>query len=235
MRIAAIADLHYRVTSTGLVGSLLGEIEQAADVLVIAGDLTDSGLEAEGVALAEELRALSLPIIAVLGNHDHEGDKYEVLCEILEESGVYILDGSTVEIDNITFVGTKGFCGGFDKFFIQPFGERALKAFINTSISEAIALENALAKVRTEHTVAVLHYAPIRGTLEGEPEELYPFLGSSRLENALDRQGVDVIFHGHAHHGYITGQTRNGIPVHNVSRFAQNYHSEHNFCIVNVG
>lgn len=221
MRIAAIADLHCRAGSTGAIRPLLEGVEQEADLLILAGDLTDTGLPDEINVLESELQGFSLPIIAVLGNHDHESDQAKALTEMLCNNGITVLDGTVCEVEGIGFVGTKGFCGGFDNLAIQPFGERALKKFIKSSIDEAVRLENALAKLTNRRKVAVLHYAPVKDTLAGEPLELHPFLGSSRLANALDRQGVNVIVHGHAHHGAPQGRTPQGIPVYNVSHFVQ--------------
>ncbi len=234
MRIAAIADLHYRVNSAGLLWQLMPNIEHEADLLVLAGDLTDTGQPAELEILLNDLRQVSLPKITVLGNHDHESDKGEELIQLLRQEGILFLQGSVVEIDGIGFVGTKGFAGGFDNHLIQPFGERQLKDFINESVAEAVQLENALSKLDCQHRVAILHYAPIKATLEGESPELYPFLGSSRLANALDRHGVDVIVHGHAHHGFPQGKTAGGIPVYNVCRFVQTSAGNRAYCLLQV-
>lgn len=219
MRIAAIADLHCRVNST--LTPLFEGIEERADLLIVAGDLTDTGLPAEMSVLLGELKRVSLPILAVVGNHDHENDKAEELCSMLHDTGVLVLEGNAIEIEGVGFIGTKGFCGGFDDRLVQPFGERAIKDFIRIGIDEAISLENAVTKLQTERKVAVLHYAPISQTLIGESPELFPFLGSSRLASALDRHGVNVIVHGHAHHGSPEGKTPGGIPVYNVCRFVQ--------------
>jgi Icc-related predicted phosphoesterase len=229
-----MADIHCRTNSTDLLRTLLDGIEDKADLLALAGDLTDTGLPDEMEVLLEQLRHIQLPIVAVLGNHDHESDHAEELAKMLQDEGVCVLDGTVVEIQKVGFVGTKGFCGGFEDLFVQPFGERALKAFIQTSIDEAVRLENALAKLDCEHRVAILHYAPIRGTLKGEPLELYPFLGSSRLANAIDRHGADVIFHGHAHHGSMQGFTKGNIPVHNVSRFVRTNYDHQPYCLFEV-
>ncbi|MCL4298549.1 MAG: metallophosphoesterase [Anaerolineae bacterium] len=234
MRIAAIADLHCRANSAGTIRPLLEDVEHEADLLILAGDLTDTGLPDEIKILEEELQGLSLPIVAVLGNHDHESDQASALTEMLCNNEIIVLDGTVVEIEGVGFVGTKGFCGGFDNLAIQPFGERALKKFIETSFDEAVRLENALAKLSCPHKVAVLHYAPVKETLLGEPPELHPFLGSSRLANALDRQGVDLIVHGHAHHGAPQGQTPGGIPVYNVCRFVQSRVGPRAYRIVEV-
>jgi Icc-related predicted phosphoesterase len=221
LRIAAIADLHCRANSAGQIRPLLDGVEEAADVLLLAGDLTDTGLPQEVKVLAAELHGLKLPMIAVLGNHDHESGQPEVVIELLEAEGIVVLDGTVCEVGEVGFVGTKGFCGGFDDLFIQPFGESALKLFIQASLDEAVRLENAVTKLDCPHKVAILHYAPIKATIAGEPLELYPFLGSSRLANALDRHNVRAIVHGHAHHGSLLGQTPAGIPVHNVCRFVR--------------
>jgi uncharacterized protein len=234
VKIAAVADLHCRNAEMDKIRAVLGDIQDHADVLVIAGDLTDNGRISEAEELAKELETFSIPIVAVLGNHDHENDQTEELSVVLNAAGVHILDGTAYEINGVGFVGTKGFCGGFDNLLVQPFGELALKTFIQTSIDEAVSLENALAKINCPHKVAVMHYSPIKDTLLGEPPELYPFLGSSRLGNAVDRQGVDAIFHGHAHHGSPEGRTAGNIPVYNVSRFVQYRYKKNPYCIVEV-
>lgn len=219
MKVAAIADLHCRANSAGTLKPLFQQLEQQADVIVLAGDLTDSGLPAEMEVLLEELSGTTRPLLAVLGNHDHEGDQAAQLVEMMAARGITVLDGTACEIGSTGFVGTKGFCGGFNMQLVQPFGEQALKKFILASIDEAVRLENALAKLQNPKKMAILHYAPIRETLDGESPELFAFLGSSRLANALDRHRVDLIVHGHAHHGAPSGRTPLGTPVYNVSRF----------------
>ena len=234
MRIAAIADLHCRVGEEETIKKILNEIDREADVLVLAGDLTDNGLPAELEILLAELKKLQKPVVAVLGNHDHEGGHSEELTQMLDEAGVHILEGTAIEINGVGFGGTKGFCGGFESFLIQPFGESALKKFIKASIDEAVNLENALAKLNCDYKFAVLHYSPIKETLVGESSELFPFLGCSRLENALDRQKVNIAVHGHAHHGSPSGLTAGKVPVHNVSRFVQSQHTGKPYCIIEV-
>ncbi len=219
MRVAAIADLHCRVDSATEIRQALDGVDQQADVLLLAGDLTDTDLLEEVEVLIPELHALKIPILAVLGNHDHESDGASKIAETLTHNGIRVLDGTVCEIGEVGFVGTKGFCGGFDERLVQPFGERALKTFIQASIDEAVRLENALTKLDCPRKIAILHYAPVKQTLQGEPEELYPLLGSSRLANALNRHRVDAIVHGHAHHGSRVGRTAGGIPVYNVCRF----------------
>ncbi len=235
MKIAAIADLHCRANSAGAIRGLLEGVERDAQVLILAGDLTDTGLPAEMETLLHELAGFTRPIVAVLGNHDHESDQAGQLAAMLRGAGVNLLDGSVCEIGGVGFVGTKGFCGGFDGGLVQPFGERALKTFIQAGIDEAVRLESALAKLDCPHRVGVLHYAPIEATLAGEPQALYAFLGSSRLANALDRRRVDVIVHGHAHHGSPEGHTAGGTPVYNVSRFVQTRYTQRPYCLLSVG
>lgn len=219
MRIAAIGDLHCTVESRGRTRRLLAGVEEAADVLCLAGDLANVGLPEEMEVLLEDLRGLTLPIVAVVGNHDHENDQCPGLTEMMRQAGVCVLDSTVCEIGEAAFVGTKGFCGGFGKRQIAVFGEQALKTFVLTSEEEAERLGAAARTMRAEKRVALLHYAPIRDTLRGESEELYPFLGASRLADVLDRSGVNVIFHGHAHHGSPEGRTPGGALVFNVARF----------------
>jgi uncharacterized protein len=233
MRIAAIGDLHCRVNYTDQMDEILDGIASIADVLVMAGDLTDTGLPEEAEALVAALEWLQIPKIGILGNHDHESGMAEEVRQVMEAGGVVILDSNVHEIGDTGFVGTKGFAGGFGSTMVQPFGEEALKAFIRTGIEESIALENAAAKLHCKHKMAILHYAPIKETLNGEPLELHSFLGSQRLGNALDRQQVDVIVHGHAHHGSPQGHTQTGIPVYNVSRFVQQAHTGKCYCLIN--
>ncbi len=220
MKIAAIGDVHCTVNSRGQIKELLRDVEQA-DVLILAGDLTDVGKVEEMEVLLEELRHLSLPVIAVPGNHDYEGEQIHLLIAMLEWSGIFVLDGTSCNIEGVEFVGTKGFCGGFGSLRVQPFGEPVLKTFINASIDEVLRLEKILKEVKAPHKIAIMHYAPIKETLEGEHPELFPFLGSSMFADVLDAHGVNVIFHGHAHNGFPHGFTKRHIPVFNVSRFVR--------------
>lgn len=219
MRIAAIGDLHYREDSAGLVRTILADVEQEAEVLVLAGDLADKGRPEEMAVMLADLRALKIPIVAVIGNHDHESDKPMALIAMMRDAGICVLDCETCEINGVGFVGTKGFCGGFGARTIATFGERALKSFVGTSLAEAMRLEKALDAMTASRRVAIMHYSPVRETLAGESVELYPFLGTSRLAEVLDKCGVDFVVHGHAHHGHPQGSTPGGIPVYNVSRF----------------
>nr|MBP7323692.1 metallophosphoesterase [Deltaproteobacteria bacterium] len=219
MKVAAIGDLHCTPGSRGMIRSLLEGVEDHADILVLAGDLTNMGLVEEMEVLLDELSHVSLPIVAVMGNHDHENGNVELLTEMISSTGVAVLDNSSCVISSIGFVGTKGFCGGFGERRVQAFGESAIKAFIQTSVDETVHLESAIKKSASQPCIAVLHYAPISQTLEGESLELYPFLGTSLLAAALDRHPVKFVVHGHAHHGYPQGFTSKNIPVYNVARF----------------
>lgn len=235
MKIVALGDVHCRLDTKDLIVNLIGELDHSFDVMILAGDLTDSGLPEEAQVLVDQLKVYSIPIIAILGNHDHEGGQPKEVTQVMREGGITMLDGTVCEVGNVGFVGTKGFCGGFDENTVQPFGEAALKTFIRTSIDEAIVLENALTKLQhCEHKVAVLHYAPIKTTLIGEPPELFPFLGTSRLATAIDNRGADIILHGHAHHGSPYGRTPGNIPVYNVSRFVQMEHSGKPYCVIEL-
>jgi Icc-related predicted phosphoesterase len=155
--------------------------------------------------------------VAVLGNHDYEGGQPDEIRRILAEAGVTVLDGEATEIHGVGFAGVKGFAGGFGRGALGPWGERAIKVFVQEAVDEALKLESALARLRTDHRIAVLHYSPIRGTVEGEPPEIFPYLGSSRLEEPINRYRVSAVFHGHAHRGAAEGRTATGVPVYNVS------------------
>ena len=217
LRIAAVGDLHLGRTSASVLQTMLERIALDADVLAICGDLTDNGQPAEARHLAKELAGVKVPIVAVLGNHDYEAQETPEVARILGDAGVQVLDGTACEIQGVGFAGVKGFCGGFGRRALGPWGEHAIKAFVREALDEALKLETALARIRTERRVVLMHYAPIQGTVEGEPLEIYPFLGSSRLEEPLTRYPVDAVFHGHAHHGQLEGRTRSGTPVYNVS------------------
>jgi len=218
VRIAAIGDLHYgRTTQAGSLQPLFAQISESADILAIAGDLTDYGLAEEARAFAKELATIRIPIVGVLGNHDVESNQQTEILAILKDAGVTMLDGETTEIHGIGFAGIKGFCGGFGRRALGPWGEDIIKKFVHEAIGEALKLESALARLRNEHLVTLLHYAPIQGTVEGEPCEIYPFLGCSRLEDPITRYPISAVVHGHAHHGALEGRTRTNVPVYNVS------------------
>jgi Icc-related predicted phosphoesterase len=221
-KIAAVGDVHVKESDKGKWTEFFKIVSSAADVLVIAGDLTDTGDEMEAEVLADELKACSIPVIAVLGNHDHEKGRHKLIRQILLKAGVHMLDGEAIVIAGIGFAGIKGFGGGFDRHMLSFFGEGAMKAFVQEAVDEALHLDRALARLESEHAnlkkIAVLHYSPIRETVVGEPEPIFPFLGCSRLAEPLNRHKVVAAFHGHAHIGSPEGQTTDGIKVYNVSR-----------------
>jgi Icc-related predicted phosphoesterase len=218
VRIAAVGDLHCSKNSRGLIRPLFENCDQFADVLVLCGDLTDYGLPEEADLLVEELsRASKLPIVAVLGNHDFESGREDDVRRILVDAGIMLLDGDAIEVLGIGFAGVRGFAGGFGRGTLGSWGEKAVKAFVQEAVDEAFKLEAALARLRTESRIAVLHYAPIRATVENEPVEIFPFLGCGRLEEPLNRYPVSAVVHGHAHNGSPKGHTAAGVPVYNVS------------------
>ncbi|MGH7483162.1 MAG: metallophosphoesterase family protein [Longimicrobiales bacterium] len=217
IRIAAAGDMHFDGAARGALADLFAAASRDAEILVLCGDLTTHGRADQARAFLEEMAGVKIPVVTVLGNHDHEGGEVEEIAALLTDAGVHVLDGDTVVIDGIGFAGVKGFAGGFDRGALAPFGEPLLKRFVQEAIDEALKLENALRALETEIRVAVLHYAPIVGTVIGEPEPIYPFLGSSRLLQPIDTIGADVVFHGHAHHGTHASETPAGIPVFNVS------------------
>ncbi|WP_342238021.1 metallophosphoesterase family protein [Inquilinus sp. OTU3971] len=214
--VAAIGDIHVKEQSDPL-REMFGEIAQAADALVLCGDLTDTGTIRQAERLAEDLHACPIPVIGVLGNHDYECGEVETVQSILTQAGLRLLDGSAVEIDGVGFVGVKGFAGGFGRRMLGSFGEPETKEFVAVAVSEAMRLENAMRTVKTQRAMVVLHYAPISETIEGEPLEIYPFLGSSRLAETIDRFTVSAVVHGHAHRGVYQGHTPAGAPVYNVA------------------
>lgn len=218
VRIAAVGDLHFGRAGYGPpLRSLFAEVVERADVLALCGDLTDSGDPDEARALARALATATIPTVAVLGNHDCESGKLPEVSRILCDAGVHVLDGGSFEIFGVGFAGVKGFAGGFGRRALGPWGEEIIKLFVQEALNEALKLETALARLRTERRVVLLHYSPIEGTVEGEPKEIYPYLGSSRLEEPLTRYPVDAVFHGHAHHGAAEGRTKTETPVYNVS------------------
>ena len=217
IRIAAVADVHCSKINQGSLLPIFAAASAMADVLLICGDLTDYGYPEEARNLVAELAPVTIPIIAVLGNHDYESGNADEVKKILTDARVQLLDGDSVEVLGVGFAGVKGFGGGFGRRTLEPWGEEATKAFVQEAVSEALKLESALARLRTPQRIAVLHYSPIEATVEGEPRELFPFLGSSRLEEPLNRYRVAAAFHGHAHRGAPEGRTSAGVPVYNVA------------------
>ncbi len=218
VRIAAVADLHCTRMSQGVFQKLFAEANVAADVLLLCGDLTDHGLPEEAQVLVKELAGvIRVPTLAVLGNHDWHSGKQQEVVDILGTAGVKVLDGDDCEVHGVGFAGVKGFGGGFGRHTLEAWGEPAIKAFVYEAVEEGLKLEKALARLTTPRRIAVLHYSPIQATVEGEPTAIFAFLGSSRLEEPLNRYPVTAVFHGHAHHGSPEGRTRDGVPVYNVS------------------
>jgi uncharacterized protein len=195
----------------------MSRVRDEADLLVIAGDITNYGKTDELSSVLNALVRLRIPIVAVLGNHDYESGQAEELIKMMSVEGIKVLDGSAYERDGIGFAGTKGFLGGFGRGMLTAFGEPQLKSFVQASIDEALKLERALSMLRTEKRVVVTHYAPVVDTVRGEPPEIFPYLGSGRLAEVIDRHQAVLALHGHAHHGALEGKTVGGVPVYNVA------------------
>jgi len=217
MRIAATADLHFTPAQHGALLEQFDRVREAADVLVLAGDLTNYGQPDEMEPLLNVVVRSRVPTIAVLGNHDYESGKQLELMRMMSNAGIKVLDGTAYERDGVGFAGTKGFVGGFGRGVLTAFGEQEIKTFVQASIDEALKLERAMAQLRTKKRVVVIHYSPIAATVQGENAEILPFLGTSRLAEVVDRHGADLVVHGHAHHGQLEGRTTGGCPVYNVA------------------
>ena len=218
IRVAAVADLHCaRSMSAGTFQPIFSQVAERADVLLLPGDLTDYGLPEEARLLVRELTVAKVPVLAVFGNHDYESGRDEELKQIFTDGGVTVLDGDSAEVLGVGFAGVKGFAGGFGERALQSWGEPILKRFVREAVDEALKLEGALARLRTPQRIAVMHYSPIRSTVESEAPEITPFLGSSRLEDPISRYPVYAVFHGHAHRGTPEGRTSTGVPVYNVA------------------
>lgn len=217
MRIAALADIHCSKHSHESLRPLFTRIADSADVVLLCGDLIDYGLPEEAIILAKEITAIKIPALAVLGNHEYESGKQEDVKRIFSDAGVMILDGDAHEVHGVGFAGVKGFAGGFGERALGPWGEDIIKRFVHEAVDEALKLESSLARLRSHQRIVLLHYSPIQSTVVGEPAEIFPFLGSSRLEEPLNRYPVTAVFHGHAHHGAPEGRTKNGVPVYNVA------------------
>jgi Icc-related predicted phosphoesterase len=221
VRIAAVADIHVKETDKGKWAEYFKEVSRQADILLIGGDLTDTGDEGEAQLLSEELRNCSVPVVAVLGNHDLEKGRHKLIRQVLQNEQVHILDGESIIVNGIGFAGVKGFGGGFDNHQLSMFGEGAMKAFVQEAVDEALRLDRALARLDQENEnikkIAVLHYSPARATVVGEPKAIFPFLGCSRLAEPLTRRNVVAAFHGHAHIGVLEGEVAGGVKVFNVA------------------
>jgi Icc-related predicted phosphoesterase len=236
LRVAAIGDLHVHQNSPESLEPVFEKVSQKADVLALCGDLTQLGLPGEAKKLANDLRSCRIPVVAVLGNHDYQSGHAEEVKKILRSAKVTILEETeTFEIKGVGFAGAKGFGGGFGKHMLTPFGEESIKHFVTEAVNESLRLEVALNSLRTEKAVVVLHYSPIAATVVGEPPEIYPFLGSSRLAETIDHFDVNVVFHGHAHHGTYEGKTMKGTPVYNCCmQLIQKIAPEHPYALVEV-
>jgi Icc-related predicted phosphoesterase len=218
LRVAAVGDLHCRETDHGRFRHLVRQINEKADILLLCGDLTDRGFAIEGKVLAEELSALNVPGVAVMGNHDLEAGQGAEICAELAKSNIRCLDGDIYTFEKVFGVaGVKGFGGGFGRATLQAFGEAQTKAYVQEAVTESLKLESALGRLETPKRVVIMHYAPILATCEGENPEIRPFLGTSRLSMPIDEFEPDAVFHGHAHHGTLTGKTDRGVPVYNVA------------------
>lgn len=217
IRIAAMADIHVREGGAVSYQDIFSKISQEADALLLCGDLTHHGLPAEADLLAKELSACKIPVLCVLGNHDYDQGYEHQIKQILTQSRVMVMEGDSYEIQGVGFAGVKGFGGGFEKYMLSSFGEIHAKKFVDAAIAESMGLEKALSSLETEKKVVLLHYSPIRETIQGEPLEIYPFLGCTRLLEPIERFEADVVFHGHAHGGSPEGKTPRGTPVYNVA------------------
>jgi Icc-related predicted phosphoesterase len=222
IRLAAVGDVHVGLDSRGLLAPSLAGLADQADVLLVAGDLTRCGTVAEAAVLADELRDVGVPVVAVLGNHDHHAGEVSKLLDTLRGAGITVLEGTatTIDVDGETLgiAGSKGFGGGFAGACGSDFGEPEMKAFVGHTKALAERLHDALAGLRTDHRVALLHYSPVPDTLAGERLEIYPFLGSYLLAEAVDKAGADLVVHGHAHGGTEKGVTAGGVHVRNVAQ-----------------
>ncbi len=221
IRVAAVGDVHVGIDSAGRLAPRLAGLADHADVFLLAGDLTHRGRPEEAKVLAEELRGVRIPTIAVLGNHDYHSDEQDGVTEVLEQAGIRVLEGDAVVLEiggrRVGIAGSKGFGGGFAGASASDFGEPEMKAFVGHTKALAGRLERALGGLRTDRRIVLLHYSPVAETLAGEPREIHAFLGSYLLAEAVDRVGADLVLHGHAHRGSRDGITPGGVPVRNVA------------------
>jgi Icc-related predicted phosphoesterase len=221
IRLAAVADIHVKTADKGKWSDYFKEVSKQADILLIGGDLTDTGDEAEAHILADELKLCTIPVVAVLGNHDYEKGRQKLIRQIVQNERVHVLDGEAIVIENIGVAGIKGFGGGFDDQMLTMFGEDAMKDFVKEAVNEALGLDRALTRLDHENEnlkkIVLMHYAPIKATVIGEQEQVFPFLGCSRLAEPLIRRQIVAVFHGHAHRGTLEGEV-GGLKVYNVAR-----------------
>jgi Icc-related predicted phosphoesterase len=222
IRIAAVGDLHFDRNSHNQLANHFSELSQKADVLLLAGDLTQSGQPEEMKILAEDLTKSPIPVVAVLGNHDYHSEQTESLTKILSEAGVTVLERSStimmIKGIKVGIAGAKGFGGGFVGACGSEFGEKEMKHFMQHSRLHAKELEVEIKRLEVDYKIVLLHYSPTDQTLIGERKEIYPFLGSYYLAEAVDYGKADIVFHGHAHAGTERGETPGGVPVRNVAQ-----------------
>ena len=218
LRVAAVGDLHVGEAHDRPHRELFDRVHEDADVLCLCGDLTNFGKVREVEILLEDIRGCKVPMVGVLGNHEHECGLVDEVTAMLRDAGVQMLTGQAFEIDGVGFAGGKGFIGGFGRYMLSPFGEAAVKTFVREAVEDANLIENSIRMLRTERSVVVLHYSPVVDTVMGEPPEIHPFLGSSRLGETIDRyDNISLVVHGHAHRGQPEGRTTKGVPVFNVA------------------
>ncbi|MDQ1154478.1 metallophosphoesterase [Brevundimonas sp. SORGH_AS_0993] len=218
LRVAAVGDLHVGETTQRVYRDLFERVHEDADVLCLCGDLVNFGKSVEVENLLEDLRACRIPMVGVLGNHEHDCGQPEEVTRLLTDAGVRMLTGEAYEIEGVGFAGGKGFVGGFGRYMLSSFGETSIKTFVQEAVEDANLIENSIRTLRTERSVVLLHYSPVVDTVVGEPPEIHPFLGSSRLAEVIDRyENVKLVVHGHAHRGAPQGRTARGVPVYNVA------------------
>ena len=219
LRVAAVGDLHVGEAADKPYRALFETVHEDADVLCLCGDMVNFGKTREVEILIEDLKTCRIPIVGVLGNHEHECGQPEHVTEMLCDAGVKMIgSGRSYEIDGVGFAGGKGFVGGFGRYMLSSFGEDSIKTFVQEAIEDANQIETSIRSLRTERSVVLLHYSPIVDTVVGEPPEIHAFLGSSRLAETIDRyENVKLVVHGHAHRGAPEGATHRGVPVYNVA------------------
>lgn len=222
IRVAAVGDVHFDRNSRGRLSRYWSELEGRADLLVLAGDLTQLGHVDEAHVLAQDLSECPVPVVGVLGNHDYHSDQEQEIGQRLRDVGVHVLECSSVILElqgiRVGVYGLKGFGGGFLGACCSDFGERETKAFVRHTKTLAEQLRLGLNALNVNYRIALMHYSPTPDTLVGEKKEIYPFLGSYMLGEAVDAANAHVVFHGHAHKGIEIGATPAGVPVRNVAQ-----------------
>lgn len=220
IKIAVVGDIHVKAGDQGKWREAFTQASMQANVLLLCGDLTDTGLKEEAEVLVEELKSCTVPVLAVLGNHDYESDRPEEVISTLQDH-LHLLDGDTFILGDVGFTGVKGFSGGFNRYKMPAYGEEINKEFVKIIKEEAAKLDQGLQELNGQQgirkKVVLLHYAPLEDTVIGEPEQIFPFMGSSYLATPLDEHKVAVAFHGHAHIGTLEGKTPGGCRVFNVA------------------